>query len=116
MANPHPPSWRTLLQTIIKDPGEKERIATELRVNPITLIRWSTGESKPRLKHLQRLLRVVPSNRRQQFIALVQQEVPGFEVESVPVGPGLRITDYRSLDTRTVLQPRADLLASHALI
>jgi hypothetical protein len=92
MANPT--SWRDLLQSIIKDPGEKERIATELRLNPVTLTRWSTGLSQPRPQHLQRLLRVVPSTYRHPFVALVQQEDPSFRDEAVADSPTYLDPDF----------------------
>jgi hypothetical protein len=58
-------SWRDMLKSIIKDQPERERIATALRLNPLTLTRWS-----------------LPLELRAQFIALVQQEDPSFRDEA----------------------------------
>src|SRR5438132_13154977 len=73
-----PSSWRNLLKSIIKDQRERERIATELRLNAITLTRWSTGDSQPRPHNLRQLHRALPLEFRDQFAALVQQEDTSF--------------------------------------
>ena len=57
-----PPTWRNLLGKIIQDPQEKQRIANELGVKPITLIRWVDNETRPHLQNLQRLLKALPQH------------------------------------------------------
>ncbi len=54
-------TWREMLGEIIRDPRERERLAGELGVNPVTLVRWSTNTSSPRLSELRALLRVLPN-------------------------------------------------------
>jgi hypothetical protein len=73
-----------VLKSIIKNPRERERIASELRLNAITLTRWSTGESQPRPHNLRQLHRALPPELRNQFAALVQQEDPSFRDEAPP--------------------------------
>jgi hypothetical protein len=57
-----PPTWRDLLGSIIQDPHEKQRIANELGVNPLTLMRWAHNEATPRQQNLQLLLRALPKH------------------------------------------------------
>jgi len=57
-----PQTWREFLGQHLSDPQERQRIADAMGVNPITLVRWSNGESKPRLKSLQRLLDILPQH------------------------------------------------------
>jgi transcriptional regulator with XRE-family HTH domain len=57
-----PPTWRDLLSRITQDPHEKQRIANELGVNPITLMRWVHNESRPHMQNLQRLLQALPEH------------------------------------------------------
>ncbi len=70
-------SWRNLLADIISNPREKQRLAEELGVKPITLSRWASGESTPRSDNLRHLLEVLPQHR-EQLLALIQKE-KGFE-------------------------------------
>lgn len=70
-------TWRILLGKLIVDPRERQRVASMLGINPITLIRWTTGKSNPRSDSLRQLLRVFPEYR-QQFIELIQVEIPDF--------------------------------------
>lgn len=59
-----PRTWRDLLGKIIEDSHERQRIATELGVSPVTLTRWASGESKPRLHNLRLLLKALPQHRK----------------------------------------------------
>lgn len=70
-------SWRDLLKFIIRDTREKQRIAAELGLNPITLVRWTTQETDPRQHNLHRLVSVIPQYR-EQMIELIRDE-DGFE-------------------------------------
>ncbi len=54
-----PGDWRELLGTIISNPQERQRIAQEMRVQPITLARWIKGEAEPRPHNLRHLLSVL---------------------------------------------------------
>src|SRR5437660_10305668 len=58
-------TWRSLLKTIISDPHEKQRLAEELGIKPITLSRWASSESDPRPQNLRHLLSALPQHREQ---------------------------------------------------
>jgi len=66
-------TWRNFLGTIISNTKEKQRIADELGVKPITLTRWVSGESDPRPHNLRLLLNVLPGQR-EQLLDLIRQE------------------------------------------
>jgi hypothetical protein len=70
-------TWRELLGSIIRDTQERQRIANELDVRTITLMRWTNGESNPRLQNLHQLLSVLP-NHRETFLELIHEEFPDF--------------------------------------
>ncbi|MBA2393285.1 MAG: hypothetical protein H0V70_11150 [Ktedonobacteraceae bacterium] len=70
-----PQTWRELLGTIIEDPQERSRIARAINVNQVTLTRWATGTSIPRLRGLRILLDVLPEQRKQ-FIQLLALDYP----------------------------------------
>lgn len=74
---PESNTWRDLLGRIINDPREKQRIAGELGISPVTLSRWAYENVNPRLQNLQHLLNVVPQYR-DQFLDLLRSE-DGFE-------------------------------------
>jgi hypothetical protein len=63
--------WRELLGIIINNPTERERIANEIGVHSVTLIRWVNGETSPRSHNLRQLTRVVPKQYRTQLRALL---------------------------------------------
>jgi transcriptional regulator with XRE-family HTH domain len=71
-------TWRTLLGTILQDGQERQRIATELGINPMTLIRWANNDTKPRVQNLQQLLRAIPVPYRHSMIELLTVEFPEF--------------------------------------
>ena len=58
-----PPTWREVLGHIIEDAHERQRIASALSINPITLDRWANHTSKPRVQNLRLLLAVLPEHR-----------------------------------------------------
>ena len=67
-------SWRELLKDIISNLAERERIATEIGVNPVTLLRWASGETKPRPQNLRQLVTALPQQYCDQFLALLGQD------------------------------------------
>jgi len=73
-------SWRELLESITNNPSERERIATEIGVRPITLTRWASGESTPRPHNLHHLLNALPKQYRNQF----RQEAWAGSCQSIP--------------------------------
>lgn len=68
-----PPSWRALLGEIIGNAKERQRLAEELGVQPITLNRWADGTSQPRQQNLRHLVNVLPQQR-DQLLNLIKQE------------------------------------------
>jgi len=67
-------TWRELLGNIIQDVFERQRIASELGVNAVTLTRWVHGSSTPRSQHLRRLLAVLPHHRDQLFELISRED------------------------------------------
>jgi len=63
--------WRELLSNIISNPAERERMASEIGIHPITLMRWASGETTPRSHKLQQLIRIVPKQYQAQFRVLL---------------------------------------------
>lgn len=58
-----PITWREVLGHIIEDAHERQRIASALGINPITLDRWANYTSKPRIQNLRMLQAVLPEYR-----------------------------------------------------
>jgi hypothetical protein len=75
MSMKEPETWRELLGQVISDHQEKVRIAEAVGVNPITLMRWATNKSNPRLDNLRPLLSALPLYR-QQLARLIALEYP----------------------------------------
>src|SRR5690348_11138588 len=69
-------TWRDLLAEIIHSAHEKQRIAAALGINPVTLSRWATNQSRPRPQHHKKLLDAIPAERRQEFAELFAAEFP----------------------------------------
>ncbi|GAC1650084.1 MAG: hypothetical protein NVS4B12_19610 [Ktedonobacteraceae bacterium] len=59
---------------------ERQRIAHMIGVNNVTLMRWATNRSNPRIEGLRRFLQAVPSHR-QQLLELIPEEFPEFSLE-----------------------------------
>ncbi|HET8911878.1 MAG TPA: hypothetical protein VFN23_10465 [Ktedonobacteraceae bacterium] len=78
-----PRSWRSLLGRIIHDPQERQRIADELGVRPITLTRWVSRESIPRTQNLRHLLSIFPLQQRKLFADLIAEEFKDFPLAPV---------------------------------
>lgn len=77
-------TWRELLGNIIQDAQEKQRIANELGVNPVTLTRWVNKEASPRPQNLHRLLNTLP----QYHKVLLELIVEEFQEFSLPTKEG----------------------------
>ncbi len=68
-----PQTWRSLLEMIISEPKEKQRIIEELNITAITLSRWVNGDSDPRPQNLRTLINALPQYR-EQFLELLKEE------------------------------------------
>ncbi len=73
-------NWRELLKSLISDPRQRQHLADIAGINPVTLLRWAAGKSKPRWENLQPILEAYPRYRRQ-FIASLAAEYPQFFIE-----------------------------------
>src|SRR5438270_11351222 len=95
-------SWRAVLQKIIRQPGERQRLITALGINPMTLNRWLKDEYQPNRAHLTALLRHVPAQYRQEMREAIELDHPDFdgwssEGELVHISPEFYI---ETLDNR----------------
>jgi transcriptional regulator with XRE-family HTH domain len=70
-------TWRELLERIIQDTQEKQRIARELGVSIVTLTRWTHNVTNPRMSSLHSLLEILPQYRNQ-LRPLILNEFPDF--------------------------------------
>ncbi len=65
--------WRELLTQYISTMQERQRIADFIGVAPITLTRWASGESNPRLESIRRLLQALPDKRQLLLPSLLEE-------------------------------------------
>ena len=65
------PKWYDVLHEIISDATARDTIARAVGVHPMTLVRWSTGETQPRLRYIELLLKAVPDDKRAQLTELL---------------------------------------------
>lgn len=76
--------WREVLGDIINNIAERDRIANEIGVHPVTLMRWASGDSSPRPHNLRQLLRALPKAQRTQLLPLLEKvssDIANFEVD-----------------------------------
>lgn len=97
-----PSSWRDLLKELIRNPSERDRLAIEIGIRPITLTRWVTGESEPRQQNLHHLLQALPSEHRDGLLQLLKEDFPALAVPTTPTAAtGLTAEFFRGvLETR----------------
>jgi hypothetical protein len=105
----HFQTWQDFLKSIIENPSEKQRIAQEIRVNPVTLNRWSNGERQPRTENLIALLRAIPLEYYEEFRSLVERADPTIAQQlqvEVPMANTLPSEFYmRALHAYTSIPP-----------
>ncbi len=79
-------NWREFLGSIItNNVAERDRIANEIGVHPVTLTRWVTGESSPRPHNLRQLVRSLPKQQRGQLLSrleAVYSDIADFDLDS----------------------------------
>ncbi len=73
-------SWQVILQHILKQAGERQRIANILGLSPITLSRWAMGETHPQRSHLTRLIQAVQPQYREELLVALESSYP--EIQS----------------------------------
>lgn len=96
-------SWRGLLGQIISNPTERERLANEIGVRSITLIRWINGDSMPRQQNVRHLLYALPEQYRTPFLELWKGEQPVLTASAQDSSPSELPYDF----TMQVLDARA---------
>lgn len=69
-------SWRELLQALIEDGNERQRIARAIDIHPITLQRWVNSTTKPHEEHMRKLLNALPPPHAATFARFVAKEFP----------------------------------------
>ncbi|HTD18178.1 MAG TPA: hypothetical protein VK667_01480, partial [Ktedonobacteraceae bacterium] len=100
-----PRNWRELLGKVIADPLERQRIATALDVNAITLSRWANNSSTPRLENVRNLINALPKQQHALLLELIADEFPEFSAEFM-------ITDEGPLEIPAAFYAR--ILSTHA--
>ena len=100
---PKSSSWRELLKNIVTDNAERERIANEIGVRPITLTRWVSGESNPRPHNLRQLLHALPKQHRDALAELLEEE--HFDLSASSTNDRPDEIEYKLI--RQVLEARA---------
>ncbi|HEY7419149.1 MAG TPA: GAF domain-containing protein [Ktedonobacteraceae bacterium] len=109
-------SWRELLSALTSAPEERRRIARSLNVGEVTLRRWVQGKTTPRHWQLRPLLALFPQYR-EQFVALILQELPDFsavELESTQPSTQLLAQAYIPVDVyENVLSMRESAPPKH---
>jgi hypothetical protein len=68
--------WQDLLRQLIEDGRERQRLATAMRVRPITLQRWASGISKPRPENMRTLLKFLSPETYPVFLSLLSEDFP----------------------------------------
>jgi transcriptional regulator with XRE-family HTH domain len=66
-------AWRLLLGQIIADTAERQRIANELGISPVTLSRWASNTTNPRPQSLQQLLHILPRQRDALYASMCEE-------------------------------------------
>ena len=61
-------SWQSVLQKIIQPTRERQRLASALGVNTITLTRWARADSHPQRSYLTMLVKVVQPHQRAELL------------------------------------------------
>lgn len=102
-------TWRELLSSAIRDPQERQRIAEILKVNPITLTRWVSCKSNPRLDTLRLLIDALPQYA-QQLKNFIAEEYPHIFIDAALANshvPPIPSTFYTHvLNIHTTNQPQ----------
>jgi hypothetical protein len=73
--------WQDLLKVIIRNPQERQRMAREMHMNPLTLSRWAGNESQPRSENIRLLLKAVPREYVEAFLPLLIESFPEIEYD-----------------------------------
>ena len=98
-------SWQDVLQTIIKMPGERQRLSTILGVTSVTISRWAHNETTPQRSQLLRLAKAVQPQHREAFMTALEMAYPDIQspLKETPVEqiPSSFFADLLSVRTTT---------------
>lgn len=72
-------NWQAVLQDIIQSPKERQRLATALGINVITLTRWARADSQPQRPYLVRLVKVVQPHQRGELLNALLEAYPDMQ-------------------------------------
>lgn len=72
-------SWQTVLQKIIQPTRERQRLASALGVNTITLTRWARADSRPQRSYLAMLVKVVQPHQRAELLNALLAAYPDMQ-------------------------------------
>jgi transcriptional regulator with XRE-family HTH domain len=93
-------TWRELLARLIKNPREKERLASAIGMKSITLTRWIAGISSPRARNINNLLHTLPVEQARLFRKLASDEFPeliDLEIEASQVPEDIPVAFYMQI-------------------
>src|SRR5436309_2707366 len=108
MPTPTIQAWQSVLQSIIKAPAERQRLATALGVTQMTLSRWVNENSRPQRNHLIQLVQMVQPQHRTALMEALEQSYPEIRNWLHDETPGQIPTDFFS----QVLSARATVIES----
>ena len=102
-------SWQDVLQTIIKMPGERQRLSTILGVTPVTISRWAHNETTPQRSQLLRLAKAVQPQHREAFMTALEMAYPDIQsplkeapVEQIPSSFFAELLSVRTTTTEAL--------------
>jgi transcriptional regulator with XRE-family HTH domain len=98
-------AWRELLDSLIRKRAERERIAAQIGVTPVTLTRWASGESFPRSQSLRQLAQALPAQYRAEFQTLLEEDLPSLSFDESAQGDSRPEIPFQFIST--VLATRA---------
>jgi hypothetical protein len=101
-------NWRDLLRQVIASQSERQRIAHEINVSPVTLARWATGEFKPRPQSLRLLPQAIPQHQ-DEMKTLLMKEFGDIFSQDAQYTPAPATDEIPSVFYDRVLQALAQL-------
>ncbi len=107
-----PVSWQSILQQMIRTPGEHERLAEAIGLSQMTITRWAKGNSNPQRPHLTRLVQVVQPQYREDLIEALELTYPEIQSWLKDVVLSIRTTTTDTLRFWRI----SDLVLNQALL
>lgn len=97
-------TWRDLLKLILSTSSERQRIAREISVSPVTLGRWISGATDPRIHNLRLLLQVVPPQYQEKLQKLLMREFGDIFGQEDISTPAIMVREIPSIFYEQALQ------------